>query len=220
MGRGAPDAGLAHSHRQAAGAGGQQGGGRRRGRGGRLSPAARSTSNKTRTGLPPGAASSTPVTAATRLQEQQALRVRGRGAGVSWARKHLSPVSLTCVVKFISARGPLPFPSPQPGTLPPGRLRWVLTAFQISTQVDLRQEASRPPPRVPLNMLPTLALSRPGICPPTCSVLYTAPRTTPTHSSQAPRDPEMFLGYRVQTEERGRSWVRRGGHSRAAVRGS
>lgn len=190
MGRGAPDAGLAHSHRQPAGAGGQQGGGRGRGRGGRLSPAAGSTSNKTRTGLPPGAASSTPVTAATRLQEQQALRVRGRGAGVSWARKHLSPVSLTWSSSFLCGdlcpSLPLSLRScPRPAPLGLARLS------------DLHPSGPPPGgisrPRVPSNTL--LALSQPGTCPPTCSVLYTAPRTTPTHSSQAPRDPEIcFCG--------------------------
>lgn len=187
MGRGAPDAGLAHSHRQAAGAGGQQGGGRRRGRGGRLSPAPRRVNVKQdEDRVAPRGGQQPPVTAATRLQEQQALRVRGRGAGVSWTRKHLSPVSLTWSSSLL--RGdlcpslPLSLGScPRPAPLGLARLS------------DLHPSGPPPGgisrPRVPSNML--LALSQPGTCPPTCSVLYTAPRTTPTHSSQAPRDPEI-----------------------------
>lgn len=76
------------------------------------------------------------------------------------------------------------------------------------------QEASRAPG--PLEHV-TLAGSQPGTCPPTCSVLYTAPRTTPTHSSQAPRDPEIcFWGTGVQTEGEGTVLGKEGGHSRAA----
>ena len=152
-------------------AGRWRGRGRCRGRGGRLSQAAGSRSSKTRTGWPPGRPAA-PVTAATRLREQQALRVRG--AGVSWPRKHLSYVSRTWSSSFLRkdlcpslpvCLGSCPRPAP----------------LGLAHLSDLHPSGPPPGgtsrPRVPPNTLPTLALSLPVTGPPPSQSC--APRPAP-----------------------------------------
>ena len=96
-------------------AGRRRGQGRRRGRGGQLSQAAGSRSSKTRTGWPPGRP------AAPRDRRHEAPGAVGAAGERSRGRGELAEeASFFCfpqAVKFIPARGPLPFPSRPPGIL-------------------------------------------------------------------------------------------------------
>lgn len=93
------------------------------------------------------------------------------------------------VVKFIPAQGPLPFPSRLPGILPQAGSAGSCLPFRSPPKWPSARRHLPPlgPPEHAPHPRAVPACDRP----PTFSVLCTAPRTTPSHSSQAPRDPEI-----------------------------
>lgn len=210
MGRGAPDAGLAHSHRQPAGR--RQG--QRQGRA--AQPGRRVNVKQDEDRVAPRGGQQHP-----RDCRHKAPGAAGAAGERSRGRGELGEeASFSCfpdVVKFIPVRGPLPFPSPQPeilpqagspGSCPPFRSppKWTSARRHLAPPGPLEHA----PSAVPAWDLPSHLLSP----------VHRAPHHPDPQQSgpEGPRD--LFLWYRVQTEGRGRCWVRRGGHSTAAVRGS
>lgn len=110
----------------------------------------------------------------------------------------------------------LPFPSAWDPA--PGQLRWVFPPFRSPPKWTSTRRHLLPPG--PLEHTPHPATV------PACDLsshllrpVHRAPHNPHPQqlNSQGPRD--LLLGYRGQTDGRGQCWVRRGGHSRAAVRG-